>query len=78
MKAPNTNGDKIMSIKKTMKLHNDKVRKAYRCNNVEAFREFVFNHIDIESETVEISSNETLSGHAEIINIDMSILNGGL
>jgi len=67
-----------MSIRKTMKLHNNKVKKAYRCNNVEAFREYVFNHIDIDSHTLEISSNETLSGHAEIISINMSMLNGGL
>jgi len=67
-----------MNIKQTMTLHNDKVKKAYRCNNVEAFREYLYNHTDIESETIEVSSNETLSGHAEILDINMSILNGGI
>jgi len=66
-----------MNIKQTMKLHNDKVKKAYRCNNVYAFSEYVFNHIDLDSHTLEISSNETLSGNAEIINIDMDVLKGG-
>ena len=67
-----------MSIKKTMQSHNDKVKKAYKCNDVGAFMEYVFNHVDIDSHTLEISSNETLSGHAEIISINMSMLNGGL
>ena len=66
-----------MSIKKTMKLHNELVKKAYKCNDVGAFSEYVFNHVDIDSHTLEISSNETLSGHAEIMDIDMSILKGG-
>jgi len=67
-----------MNIKQTMKIHNDKVKKAYKCNNVYAFSEYVFNHIDLDSHTLEISSNETLSGHAEIMDIDMSILNGDI
>jgi len=66
-----------MNIKQTMKLHNEKVKKAYKCNDVYAFSEYVFNHVDIDSHTLEISSNETLSGHAEIMDIDMSILKGG-
>ena len=56
-----------------MNEHNDLVKDLYKANDVQAFAVYLDSNVNKDDEDfyyIEIASNETLSGHAEILELD--------
>jgi len=65
--------ENLINVKRLMNEHNDLVKDLYKANDVQAFAVYLDSSVNKGDEDfyyVEIASNETLSGHAEILELD--------
>ncbi len=53
-----------------MKMHNNLVIERYKCNDLECFVNWIYQRGDFVDQYIEIPANETISGHAEILDLE--------
>jgi len=56
-----------MNINELITRHNNLVKPEYICNDKRVFNNWLAQFANDEEQYIEIASNETLSGHAEIL-----------
>lgn len=57
-------------IQDLMTEHNRLVKETYKSTNINTFRNYILNEESFSDGYIEIPSNETLSGHAEILELE--------
>jgi len=60
----------MSNLQKLMEKHNSLVKVGYTCASITNFKSWLHADANFDEGYIEISSNETISGHAEILEIE--------
>jgi hypothetical protein len=60
----------MKTLHELMEDHNSRVKPEYVCADNEGFENYVYRDANFVDQYIEISSNETLSGHAETLDLE--------
>jgi len=60
----------MSNLQKLMEKHNSLVKESYICTSITSFHTWLYADANFDEGYIEISSNETISGHAEILEIE--------